>query len=179
MKLYSAELRSTELHSIKLHLIKEMDTIFMNSRNSQNSKPHLLILKFTDKSDLARGENRIALSNLSIYYSWKNIKSSYNDNKFKMSTPTWNNKFELPDGLYSVSHIQVYVEYILKKHGDNIDNPLKISVNKTENRTTFRIKNVCSLEILTPETMKLLASTENKITKDKNGENYLILKLQK
>ena len=96
-----------------------------------------------------------------------------------MSTPTWNNKFELPDGLYSVSHIQVYVEYILKKHGENIDNPLKISVNKTENRTTFRIKNVCSLEILTPETMKLLASTENKITKDKNGENYLILKLQK
>ena len=79
-----------------------MDTIFMNSENSKTSKPHVLILKLTDKLDLRRGEKSIALSNLSIYYTWKNIKSSYNNNKFKISTPAWNDKFKLPDGSYSV-----------------------------------------------------------------------------
>ena len=98
-----------------------MDTIFMNSENSKASEPHILILKLTDKLDLRRGEKIIALSNLSIYYTWKNIKSSYNNNKFKISAPTWNDKFELPDGSYSVSNIQDYLQYILKKHGENID----------------------------------------------------------
>ena len=149
-----------------------MNTMFMNSKNSQTYKPHILILKFTDKLDLRRGENRIALSNLSIYYTWKNIKSSYNNNKFKISAPTWNDEFELPDGSYSVSDIQDYFEYILKKHGENIDNPsVKIYVNKIESRITFRIKNGYSLELLTPETMKLFGSTENKITKNRNVEN--------
>ena len=144
----------------------------MNSENSKTSEPHVLILKLTDKLDLRRGEKIIALSNLSIYYTWKNIKSSYNNNKFKISAPTWNDKFELPDGSYSVSNIQDYFEYILKKHGENIDNPsVKIYVNKIENRITFKIKNGYSLELLTPEAMKLLGSIENKITKDKNGEN--------
>ena len=129
---------------------------------------------------MRRGENRIAWSNLSIYYTWKNIKSSYNNNKFKISAPTWNDEFELPDGSYSVSDIQDYFEYILKKHGENIDNPsVKIYVKKVENRITFRIKNRYSLELLITETMKLLRRTENKITKDKNGENVHILKLQK
>ena len=77
-----------------------MDTTFMNSKNNQTSKPHVLILKFINKLDLRRGENRITLSNLSIYNTWKNIKSSYK-NKFKISAPAWNNKFELPDGSYS------------------------------------------------------------------------------
>ena len=154
-----------------LSIIK-MDTIFMNSKNSQTSKPHVLILKFTDKLDLRRGENRIALSNLSIYYTWKNIKSSYNNNKFKISAPTWNDKFELPDGSYSVSDIQDYFEYILKVHGENTDNPsVEIYVNKIENRIIFRTKNGYSLEPLIPETMKLLGSPKNKITKDKSGEN--------
>ena len=149
-----------------------MDTIFMNSENSKTSEPHVLILKLTDKLDLRRGEKIIALSNLSIYYTWKNIKISYNNNKFKISAPTWNNKFELPDGSYSISDIQDYFEYILKKHGEDIDKPsVQIYVNKIENRVTFKIKNGYSLELLTPETMKLLGSTENKITKDKNGEN--------
>ena len=122
--------------------------------------------------NLRRGEKGIVLSNLSIYYTWKNIKSSYNNNKFRISAPTWNDKFELPDGSYSVSDIQDYFEYILKKHGENINNPsIKIYVNKIENRITFKIKNGHSLELLTPETMKLLGSTENEITKDKNGEN--------
>ena len=93
-----------------------MDTIFMNSENSKTSEPHILILKLTDKLDLRRGEKIIALSNLSIYYTWKNIKSSYN-NKFKISAPTWNDKFELP-----VSNIQDYFEYIFKQHGENTNN---------------------------------------------------------
>ena len=144
----------------------------MNSKNSKTSKPHVLILHFTDKLDLTRGGNRISLSILSIYYKWKNIKSLYNNNKFKISAPTWNDKFELPDGSYSVSDIQDYFEYILKKHGEDIDKPpVQIYVNKIENRVTFKIKNGYSLELLTPETMKLLGSTENKITRDKNDEN--------
>ena len=84
--------------------------LFMNSKNSRTSKPHVLILKFTDKLDLRRDNNRIALSNLSIYYTWKNIKSSYNNNKCKISAQTWNDKFELLDGSYSVSDIQDYFE---------------------------------------------------------------------
>ena len=149
-----------------------MDTIFMNSENSKASKPHVLILKFTDKLDLRTGENRNALSNLSIYYMWKNIKRSYNNNKFKISAPTWNDKFELPDGSYSVSDIQDCFKYILKKHRENIDSPsVKIYINNIEKRTTFRIENGYSLERLTPETTTLLKSTENEITKDKNGEN--------
>ena len=84
----------------------------MNSENSKTSKPHVLILNLADKIDLRRGEKRIALPNLSIYYTWKNIKKSYN-NKFKISDLTWNHKFELPDGSYSISDIQDYFEYIL------------------------------------------------------------------
>ena len=81
-----------------------MDTIFMNSENSKTSKPHILKLKLS-KLDLRLGEKVIALSNLSIYYTWKNIKRSYNNNELKISTPTCNDKFELPDGSYSVSDI--------------------------------------------------------------------------
>ena len=92
-----------------------MDTIFMNSENSKTSKPHVLILKLTNKLDLRIGKKVIALSNLSIYYTWKNIKSSCNNNKFKISAPTWNDKVELPDGSCSVSDIQDYFEYIFKK----------------------------------------------------------------
>ena len=93
----------------------------MNLKNSKTSKPYILKLKLTDKLDLWIGENVIALSNLSIYYTWKNIKSSYNNNKFKISAPTWNEEFTLPDGSYSISDIQDYFEYILKKHGENTD----------------------------------------------------------
>ena len=144
----------------------------MNSENSETSEPHILILKLTVKLVLRRGEKSITLSDLSLCYTWKNIKRSYSNNKFKISAPTWNYKFELRDGSYSVSNIQDYFEYIFKKHGENIDKPsVKIYVNKIENRITFKIKNGYSLELLTPETMKLLGSTENKITKDKNGEN--------
>ena len=85
-----------------------MDTIFMNSESSKTSKSHVLILKLTNKLDLRIGEKIIALSNLGIYYTRKNIKSSYNNNKIKISAPSWNDKFELPDGyrvLYQIFKI--------------------------------------------------------------------------
>ena len=155
-----------------------MDTIFMNSENSKTSEYHVLVLKLTDKLDLRRDQKTVALSNLSIYYTWKNIKSSYNNNKCKISAPTWNEEFELPDGSYSISDIQGYFEYILKKHSKSVDNPsVGTYVNKIENRITFKIKNGYYLELLTPETMILLGSTENKVTKDKNGENVLRLEV--
>ena len=90
-----------------------------------------MALKLTNKLDLRIGEKAISLSNLSIYHTWRNIKSSYNNNKFKISAPTWNDEFELPDGSYSISDIQDYFEYILKKHGEDIDKPsVQIYVNK-------------------------------------------------
>ena len=82
-----------------------MDTIFINSENSRTFKPHILTLKLTNRLDLRFGEKVIALSNLSIYYTWKNIKSTYNNNKFKVSASTWNDEFEIPDGCYSISDI--------------------------------------------------------------------------
>ena len=124
-----------------------MDTIFMNSENSKTSEHHILVLKLTDKLDLRRGQKTVALSNLSIYYTWKNIKSSYNNNKFKISAPTWSEEFELPDGSYSVSDIQDYFEYILKKHSESVDNPsIRMYINRIENRIRFKMKNGYYLE---------------------------------
>ena len=150
-----------------------MDTIFMNSENSKTFKKHVLKLKLASKLDLRIDEKIIALSNLSIYYTWKNTKSTYN-NKFKISTSAWKEEFKLPDGSYSVSDIQDYFEYILKKHGENTNKP-SIQI---ENTVTFKIKNGYTLEILTKETMELVGSTENKITKDKNGENVPHLQIR-
>ena len=77
----------------------------------------------------------------------------------------------MPYGSYSVSDIQDYYEYILKKHGESVDNPsIRIYVNKIENRITFKIKNGYYRELLTPEAMKLLGNTESKVTRDMNGE---------
>ena len=144
----------------------------MNSKNSKTSDPHRLLLSLTDKEDLRRKDKYIALSNLSIYYTWKNIKKSYKNNKFKISAPTWNEEFELTDGSYSIPDIQDYFEYILKKHGEKtVYLSIRIYTNKTENRITFKIKTGYYLEDLTHETMKLLGSTNSKITKDENGEN--------
>ena len=86
----------------------------MNSENSKNSELHVSILKLTNKLYLRVGKKVTVLSNLSIYCTWKNMKSSYNNNKFKISSSTWNDEFELIDGSYSVSDIQDYFEYILK-----------------------------------------------------------------
>ena len=91
----------------------------MNSEKCKTPKPDVLVLKFTNKLDWRISKKVITLSNLSIYYTWKNIKSSYNNNKFKISAPILNDEFELPDERYSISDIQDNFEYLLKKHGES------------------------------------------------------------
>ena len=88
----------------------------MNTENSKTSEPHRFKLDLTDKLNLKNPNKNMALANLSIYYTWKNIRSEYNSNKFKLSAPTWNDTFDLPDGSYSIHDIQGYFEFIIKKH---------------------------------------------------------------
>ena len=95
----------------------------MNTGNSKTSEPHRFKLDLTDKLNLKNPNKNMALANLSIYYTWKNIKSEYNNNKFKISAPTWNDTFDLPDGSYSISDIQDYFEFIIKKHETLTENP--------------------------------------------------------
>ena len=107
----------------------------MNSKNSKTSEPHRFRLDLTDKLDLKDPKKNMALANLSIYYTWKNIKSEYNNNKFKISAPTWNDTFDLPDGSYSIADIQDYFEFIIKKHDIFAENPpVQIYPNKIKNR---------------------------------------------
>ena len=92
---------------------------------------------------------------MSIYYTWKNIKSEYNNNKFKISAPTWNDTFDLPDGSYSIDDIQGYSEFIIKKHEtSNEDLTIETYPNKIKNRIVFKIKPGYKLEFLTLETMR-------------------------
>ena len=132
---------------------------------------NLFIYQFTDKLNLKNPNKNIALANLSIYYTWRNIKSKYNNNKFKIHAPTWNDEFNLPNGSYSVSTIQDYFEYIIKKHETIADNPpVQIYVNKIKNRIVFKIKTGYKLELLTRETMQLLGSSKKVTDKNKDGE---------
>ena len=86
----------------------------MNTENGKTSESHKFKLELTYKLNLKNPNKSMALANLSIYYTWKNIKSEYNNNKFKISAPTWNDTFDLPDGFYSISDIQYYFEFIIK-----------------------------------------------------------------
>ena len=149
-----------------------METFFMNSKNSKTSEPHRFKYNLIDKLDLRNPNKNMALANLSIYYTWKNVKSIYKKNKFKISAPTWSQKFDLPDGLYNISEIQDYIEYIIKKHetiGENA--PILIYTNTINNRIAFKIKSGYKLELSSKETMKLLGSTKDIIDADKNSEN--------
>ena len=83
-----------------------METIFINTLNSKTNESNKFIYQFTDKLNLKNPNKNIILVNLSIYYIWKSIKSEYNNNKFKISAPTWNDEFNWPDGSSSVSDIQ-------------------------------------------------------------------------
>ena len=113
-----------------------------------------------------------ALDNLSIYYTWKNNKSEYNNNKFKISAPTWNDTFDLPDGSYSIVDIQDNFQFIIKKLETLTKNLLiQIYPSNIKNRIVFKIKTGCKLELLTPETLKLLGSGKKDVDKDKNSEN--------
>ena len=85
----------------------------MNSKNSKTSDPHRLLLNLTDKINLKRSDKYIDLSRINIWYTRKNTKMSYKNNKFKISVSTWNEEFELLDGSYSVSDTQDYFQYII------------------------------------------------------------------
>ena len=74
----------------------------MNTKNSKTNEPHIFRLSLVDKPNLKDLNKNMTLANLSIYYTWKNIKSAYKNNKFKISAPTWNDKFDLLDGSYSI-----------------------------------------------------------------------------
>ena len=114
----------------------------------------------------------MALANLSIYYTWKNIKSEYKKDKFKISAPTWNDTFDLPDGSYSVADIQDYFEFVVRKHETLTENPpIQIYPNKVKNRIVFKIKTGYKLELLTVETVRLLGSGKKGVNKDKDGKN--------
>ena len=155
-----------------------METIFLNTENSKTNEPHRFRLDLTDKLNLKNPKKNMALANLSIYYTWKNIKTEYNNNKFKISAPTWHETFDLPDVSYSIGDIQDNFEFIMKKNVIINDNPsVKIYSNKIKNRIVFKIKNGYKLELLTPETMKLLGSTKKVVDKDKNGENVSKLEI--
>ena len=148
-----------------------METFFMNSKNSKTSEPNRFKYDLIDKLDLKNSNKNMALGSLSIYYTWKNVKSTNNNNnKFNISAPTWNDTFDLPDGSYNISKIQDYIEYIIKKHetiGENA--PILIYANTINNRIVFKIKTGYKLELLSKETMKLLGSTKDIIDADKNS----------
>ena len=93
-----------------------METIFLNTKKSKTNEPHKFILNLSQILDLRSSNKHVALQNLSIYYTWKNVRKQYNNNKLKIRVPTWNDEYEFPDGSYSVSNIQDYIEYISKKH---------------------------------------------------------------
>ena len=144
----------------------------MNSENSKTSEPHRFKLDLTGKVNLKNPNKNMALANLSIYYTWKNIKSEYNNNKFKTSTPTWNETFDLPVASCSIDGIQDYFGFIIKKHETLTENPpVDNYPNKTKNRIDFNIKTGYKFELLTSETMRLLGSTKKDVDADTNSEN--------
>ena len=152
--------------------IYKMETFFMNTKNSKTSEPHRLKYNLIDKLDLKNPNKNMALASLIIYYTWKNVKSIYDNIKFKISAPTWNDTFDLPDKSYNISEIQDYIEYIIKKHETIAETTLiLIYANKISNRIVFKIKTGYKLELLSKETMKLLGSTKDTIDADKNSEN--------
>ena len=149
-----------------------METFFMNTKNSKTNEPNRFKYDLIDNLDFKNPNKNMALGSLSIYYTWKNVKSIYNNNKFKISAPTWNETFDLPDGLYNISEIQDYIEYIIKKHeaiGENA--PIIIYGNTIINRIVFKTKTGYKLELLSKESMKLLGSTKDTINADKSSEN--------
>ena len=156
-----------------------METIFMNIENSKTNEPHKTVLNMSESFDLRSLNKHVTLQNLYIYYTWKNIRKQYKNNKLKIIAPTWNDEFELPDGSYSVSDIQDYIEYIINKHKilPTIP-PIHVYINRINNRLVFKIKkDGYKLELQTPETMKLFSTTKKLIDKTKNGEKVLSLEV--
>ena len=149
-----------------------METFFMNTKNNKTNKSRRFKYNLIYKLDLKNPNKNMALGSLTIYYTWKNVKSTYNNNKFKISAPTWNETFDLPDGSYNILEIQDYIEYIIKKHETIDENaPILIYANTINNIIVFKIKTGYKLELLSKETMILLGSTKDITDSDRNREN--------
>ena len=155
-----------------------MEMIFMNTENSKTNEPHKFVLNLSQRLDLISSNKHAAFQNLPIYYTWKNIRKQYRNNKLKIIARTWKAEFELPDGFYSVSDIQDYIEYIIKKHETlTAIPPIHVYINKINNRLVFKIKDGYKLELQMPETIKLFGSTKKLIDKTKNRENVSTLEV--
>ena len=113
----------------------------MSTENSKTNEPHKFVLSLSRRLDFRSSDKHVALQNLSIYYTWKNIKKLHKNNKLKMIAPTWIDEYGLPDGSYSVSDTQDYIEFILNKH-DKLTAipPVHVYVNRINNRLVFKIK---------------------------------------
>ena len=115
-----------------------MEAIFMNTKNSRTNEPHRFVLNLSQKLDSRNSNKVVALQNLSIYYTWKNIRKQYKSTKLKIIAPTLNDDFELPDGSYSVSDIQDYIKYIIKKYETlTTITPIHGYINRINNRLVF------------------------------------------
>ena len=147
-----------------------METIFLNTLNSKTNEFNKFMYQFTDKLNLKNLDKNMALANLSIYYTWKNIKSKYNNNKFQISAQIgMMNLICLMDLIWFL--IQDYFEYIIKKHETVADNfPVQNYVNKIKNRIVFKVKTGHKLELLSEGAMQLLGSSKNVIDKNIDGE---------
>ena len=144
----------------------------MNTENSKTNESNKFIYQFTDNLNLKTPNKNSGLVHLGIYYTWKNVKTEYNNNKFNISAPTWNDTFDFPDGSYSISDIQDYFELIIKKHETLTENPpIQIYPNKIKNRIIFKVKTGYKLEFLSPETMKL-GSTKKMLIKIKREKMW-------
>ena len=136
----------------------------MNTENGKTNELKKFIYQFTDKLNLKiPNYKKIGLVNLSTYYTWRNIKSEYNNNKFKISAPTWNDTFDLPDGSYSIADIQDLFEFIIKKHETLTENPpIQIYPNKIKNRIIIKVITGYKLKLSSPETTELSGSTQKR-----------------
>ena len=137
----------------------------MNTENSKTNEPHKFVLNLSQRLDLRSSDKHVALQKLSIYYTWKNVRKKYKNNKLKIIAPTWNDELEFPDGSYSVSDIEDWIKFIIKKHGTLTTIPLiHVYINRINNRLVFKIKDGYNLEL---QTLKLFGSTKKLIDKKK------------
>ena len=142
-----------------------MEVIFMNTENRKTNEPHKFVLNLSQRLDLRSSDKHVALQKLSIYYTWKNVRKKYKNNKLKIIAPTWNDELEFPDGSYSVSDIEDWIKFIIKKHGTlTTIPPIHVYINRINNRLVFKIKDGYNLEL---QTLKLFGSTKKLIDKKK------------
>ena len=161
------KINQNNLQTFNLRYLK-MEANFMNTKNRKTNEPHRFRLSLADKNNLKNPNKKIPLGNLNFYYTWKNIKSAYSNNKFKMFARTWNNTFDFPDGSYSIADIQDYFQFVIKEHKTLTENtPVQIYPNKIKNGIVFKIKTGYKLELLSPKRWNYWEVPKNMLIKIK------------